>query len=342
MAKLIKSKISQNSKHSKEFPAETAGQKMVTELPLAASEESIAEVETMLLEKTKKLESINYIYVVDSQKRLKGVISIKEVFRAPKTARVGKMMKRKLVKVDPLTDQEKLVLLALEHNLKSIPVVDSENRLLGAVPSDALLEILHEEASEDLIRLGGTHSRGTEITKASAVKISEARLPWLLFSIIGGIISGSIIGVFKPTLKAFLVLSVYIPVMMDLGGSVGSQSATIFIKNLALGKVRSMIRYFWKEIRVGLIIALICAVSLSIVSLLWQKSLLLGLIVGLSILITIILATTIGIIIPWSLYKLNLDPAVGSGPFVTTIKDIISLLIYLNIASLMLKYFGRL
>ncbi len=327
----------------KKYPEETARSIMTNEFPRVRHSATIGDVLDLLFkifekkDKVKEIETINYIYVVDEKDRLVGVLSIKEIFGTPRKTKIEEMMKKDLVKVRPLVDQERVVYLALKHNLKAIPVVDDQNRLLGIVPSDRLLEILNQEAAEDLLRISGTHPK-KEIIDAPPARIARARLPWLFFGILGGVVAGSIIGIFRPTLESLMALALYIPVMMHSGGNIGNQSAVIFIRSLMIGNKRDLLKYFLKEIKTGLILGLSCALLLSLVGLIWQRSFILGLTLGFSIFFTMVLACAVGIFIPWLLNKLKMDPALGAGPFITAIEGVISLLIYFGFVSIMLKY----
>jgi len=203
----------------RKYPKETAGSIMTNEFPRVRRSATIGDVLNLLFkifekkDKVKEIETINYIYIVDKKDRLVGVLSIKEIFGTPRKTKIEEIMKRDLVKIRPLVDQEKVVYLALKYSLKAIPVVDDQNHLLGIVPSDMLLEILNQEAAEDLLRISGTHPK-KEIMDAPPVKIARARLPWLFFGILGGVVAGSIIGIFRPTLESLIALALYIPVMM--------------------------------------------------------------------------------------------------------------------------------
>ena len=327
----------------RKYPKETAGSIMTNEFPRVRRSATIGDVLNLLFkifekkDKVKEIETINYIYIVDKKDRLVGVLSIKEIFGTPRKTKIEEIMKRDLVKIRPLVDQEKVVYLALKYSLKAIPVVDDQNHLLGIVPSDMLLEILNQEAAEDLLRISGTHPK-KEIMDAPPVKIARARLPWLFFGILGGVVAGSIIGIFRPTLESLIALALYIPVMMHGGGNIGNQSAIIFIRSLMTGNKRDLLKYFLKEIKIGLILGLSCALLLSLVGLIWQGSLIFGLTLGFSMFFTMVLACVIGIFIPWLLNKLKIDPALGAGPFITAIEGVLSLLIYFGFVSIMLKY----
>jgi len=186
--------------NQKIYPPDSAGRRMIKEVPLAFPEERIFDVKKMLFEKMKELETINYIYVVDKEKKLVGVFSIKEVFRKPEETKVREIMQTKIVRAHPYTDQEKVAILALTHNLKSIPVVDRDGRLLGVVPPDIILEILHSEHIEDILRLTGVQNSvyfPARVMKVPAGILAKARIPWLIVGLFGGIFAAQIANFFE-------------------------------------------------------------------------------------------------------------------------------------------------
>lgn len=316
---------------------ETAGRRMILEVPLAKIGETIKEVEEMLLKKIKDFETINYIYIVDDEKRLKGVISIKEIFRSPKTAKVDEFMIKDLISVHPHTDQEKAAILAVKHSLKAVPVVDKENHLLGIIPSDTILDILHSEHIEDFLRLGGIYrldESATAVIKASVTTLIKARLPWLLLGLLGGMFAAGVVGFFEEALKSQLVLAMFIPLIVYMSGAAAAQTETLFIRSLAIDHSLVIKKYILREIRIALIIALICGLLLSVASFIWWQSFLLGIVLGISMFLAILSAIFVAVFIPWLLAKLEKDPAMGSGPFATIITDILSLIVYFGIASL--------
>lgn len=326
-------------KNSQLLPLKTAGRRMILEVPLAKTEETIREVEEMLLKKIKKFETINYIYVVDDEKRLKGVISIKEIFRSHKTAKVSKFMIKDLVSVRSNTDQERAAILAVRHSLKAVPVVDKENHLLGIIPSDTILDILHSEHTEDFLRFGGIYrlnEPATAVIKASVTTLIKARLPWLLLGLLGGIFAARITEFFEGILKSQLILAMFIPLIVYMSDAAATQTETLFIRSFAVDHSLAVKKYVFREIKIALIIALICGLLLFIVSFIWWHLPLLGITLGISMFLAIISAIFVAMFIPWLLIKLKKDPAMGSGPFATIITDILSLIVYFSIASLFL------
>lgn len=322
--------------------ADMAGAIMLplSQIPLAKVSDTIGDVVKTLLKNIRELETINYIYVIDEEGKLKGIMSIRDIFAIDKESKVTDIMEKKLVRARPRTDQERVALLSLEYNLKAIPVVDKTEKLLGVVSSDVILNVLHKEATEDILRLAGVQDKfAVDVTKVSTRMLVSARIPWLLVGLGGGILAARILGFFEATLEAQIILTFFIPVMLYFSNAVAIQSQTMFIRNLTINPRLAAKNYFLKEIKIGSSIALICAVLLSLASFFWKVSPLIGIILGLSMFISATLAIALSIFIPWFLQKSKIDPAVGAGPFVTAVNDVSTLIIYFSVASLMLKFF---
>lgn len=324
----------------KKFPPESAGKKMITEVPLAYYEERILDVKNMLFERMKELETINYVYVVNREKELLGVFSIKEIFRKPEGAKIKEVMEKEIIKVRPHTDQEKVAILALTNNLKSIPVVDKNGKFLGVVPSDIILDILHSENVEDFLKAAGIHSPAKKALKGSYLFLAKIRIPWLVFGLFGGIFVAQIIDFFETPLKTHFVLVSFIPLIVYVGNAVSVQTETLFIRNLILDAQLEMKKYLLREVKTSALISLVLGGLLSLLSVfLFNSPYFIGIILGVSLFFTIQVAVLVGIFIPWLLQRLKKDPAIGSGPFRAIICDILSLIIYFSIASVMLKLF---
>ncbi len=322
----------------KKFPLESAGGRMIENVPISFPEERILDVKKMLFEKMKELETISYIYVVDKERKLVGVFSIKEIFRKPEETMVREIMETEIIKAHAYTDQERVAILALTHNLKSIPVVDKDNHFLGVVPSDIILDILHSEHVEDFLKSAGIHSPLAKTTKGSSLFLAKVRIPWLVLGLFGGIFAAQIVEFFETPLKTHFILAAFIPLIVYVADAVGTQTETLFIRNLVLNTQLGVKKYLFRDIKVGFLMALVLGTLLSFLSIFWFNSpYYIGLILGVSLFSTILMAIFIGIFIPFLLQKLKKDPAVGSGPLGTIIRDILSLIIYFSIASLMLK-----
>jgi magnesium transporter len=327
----------------KRYPPNTAGSRIITAFPQVRIGEKIRDVEKMLLDKANEFDIIDYVYVVDDNSVLKGVVSIRELYASNKEANVEEIMKKELVVARPLTHQERIVYLALSNKIKAIPIIDREKHLLGIVPHNTILQIFNEEVREDVFKFGGIfHKVGKEYTtiKSSAVTMIKTRLPWLIIGVLGGTITASIIGSFEHVLNTLLALAAFAPVLAYLSDAVGTQSETLTVRSIALDPLLSLKSYFVREFVVALSLALACGLLLSTIVLLgWQNSTL-GLIVGLSMFFSIISAVIISTGFPFLFKKVNLDPAIASGPFATMISDVTTVTIYFGIASLLLALFG--
>ena len=316
---------------------------MVKTFPTARPEETVAEVERLLLKRTKEFETINYIYITDAENHLLGAISIKELFRNSKEVLVGNLMETKIVTVHHGTHQQKVANLALKHNLKAIPVVDKENKLLGIIPSDVILNILNEEHSEDIMRHAGIlveRGQAKGIISQSPVSYFINRIPWLAVGLLGGVAAAFIVGSFEDAIREMLTLAAFIPAVVYMADAVGAQTGTIFIRSLAVDSSLEIKKYMLREFIVGTAIALLLAVLVSAISFLFWQPAILGLILGVSFFATIITAITVALSMPWLFLKIKIDPAIASGPFATVITDILSIIIYFSVASLMLNLFG--
>lgn len=313
---------------------------MIENVPISFPEARILDVKKMLFERMKELETINYIYVVDKERKLVGVFSIKEIFRKPEEIVVREIMETKIIKTHFYTDQERVAILALNHNLKSIPVVDKDNHFLGVVPSDIILDILHSEHVEDFLKSAGIHSPLAKTIGGSSLFLAKVRIPWLVLGLFGGIFAAQIVEFFETPLKTHFILAAFIPLIVYIADAVGTQTETLFIRNLVLNTQFGVKKYLFRDIKVGFLMALILGTLLSFLSIFWFNSpYYIGLILGVSLFLTILMAIFIGVFIPFLLQKLKKDPAIGSGPFGTIIRDILSLIIYFSVASLMLKLF---
>ncbi len=323
------------------YPKNSAGRIMLNKrfVPIAEKGQTLADIRKEFQEKISGLKTINYVYVVNGDQRLVGVISIRDVFKKRGNLKVSGVMARDLVKVFPDQDQEEVVYLALRNNIKSMPVVTKDNVFLGVVPSDKILFILYQESREDILMHAGILEEDRKLMLPTDTPIKSlifSRTPWLILGLFGGILAVRIVESFEIALKSHLILAAFIPVMVYMADAVGTQTQILFIRSLALDRRLAIKKYFLKEMGVGFVIALICGTFLSLVTLFWKGSLILGLIVGASLFSACFIAVLIAVIVPLILKKLKFDPAVGSGPFSTIIRDILSLIIYFQIANLLL------
>ena len=238
----------------KKFPLESAGKRMVENVPLAFPEERILEVRKRIFEKAKGFETLNYIYVIDKERKLVGVFSLKELLQKPAEIKVEDLMIKEIIKTHPYTDQEKVAILALKHNLKAIPVVDREEHFLGVVTSDIILEILHSEYIEDILRSAGVQNSvyfPTRVMKVPAGILAKARIPWLIVGLFGGIFAAQIANFFETSLSTHFALIAFIPLILYMGAAVGAQTQTLTARDLAFNFEFSFKNIFQKKSRLA-------------------------------------------------------------------------------------------
>ncbi len=323
------------------YPEESAGGIMTTEYISLPADIPVEEAIGRLREIAPHAETIYYVYVVDNEGCLIGVLSLRDLIASTDGTLLKNIMRHSVISVNAQIDQEEVARVVSKYDLLAVPVVDDGNRLLGIITVDDVLDVVEQEATEDIYKLAGASEiEGFELTEAPVLKIVRQRLPWLLISMAGGFISGSVIGGFESTLEAIVMLAIFIPVIMDMGGNVGTQSSTIFVRGIATGEIdRSEVwPYFYREIKIGGVMGLICGLLISGAAFLWQGNPYLGVVVGVSMLGTITVAALIGTLVPLLCNMINIDPAITAGPFVTTIKDVTGLLIYFTIASAFIEY----
>lgn len=283
------------------------------------------------------------MWVTDKHRVLEGVVTLRDLVVADPAAKIGDLMDDDVVFVTADTDQEDAVNILRKFDLVSLPVVDSENRLVGVLEFDRALDIMQEEATEDLLETGGLltlqkreENLSQKLIGGSIFQVLSVRLPFLAITLIGGLLAGLVISRFEEALETVVALAFFIPIVMDMGGNVGTQSTTIFTRGLVLGHVRpnefgiALRREVLRGITIGIIVGFFTALIAAI----WQGDPRIGLVVGLSLALTVTLAATLGFFIPWILFKLDFDQAAGAGPILTTIKDITGLLIYFYLAAL--------
>jgi len=323
------------------FPPQSAGRKMTEKVPFAFPEERILDVKNKLFRKIKEFETINYIYVIDGEKKLIGVFSIKEIFKRAEDTKIKEIMQTEIVKTHPFTDQERVAILALKHNLKSIPVVDKADRFLGVVSSDTILNILDSENVEDILRFAGIQKFDSISPRKyfkTPIKIMiSARLPWLIVGLFGGILAAQIIGFFEHSLEEKIILAAFIPLITYMADAISTQTETLFVRNIAFDPQMNIKKFLSKEIKIGIFIALVSGSLVASYSLLRFQSPYLGVVLGISLFSATFFAILVGVFIPWLINKFKKDPALGTGPLTTVLQDVLSVATYFIIATVLLN-----
>ena len=292
-------------------------------------------------------ETVYNLYVTTDTRLLEGSVSLRDLIMADGDQKIEEIMKPDPIKVATGTDQEEVARLLQEQDLLAVPVVDKENRLVGIITVDDAFDVIEEETTEDIFDKVGISAlnqrqegRSRVLIEGSLPEIWKARLPFLVITLIGGFMAGFVIEGFEASLEAVAAIAVFIPVVMDMGGNVGTQSSTIFSRALVLGQIniRYFMRHLFKEISVGITMGAILGTISGLVAHLWQGMAGFGIAVALSIVFTVTLASSLGFIIPYILFKLDFDQAAGADPIITTIKDITGLFIYFYLVNFFLGH----
>lgn len=313
---------------------------MIANIPLARLGQQITSVESSFIRKAKGFGMMDYIYVMDSRGCLKGVVSVKDMFQAPdKKKSIESIMKKDIVSVRPHTHQESVVHLAMKHGIKAVPVVDKGCKLLGAVPYDTVLKAFNEEVHEDILRFIGMYGRPSKELLAgrmSAGRMVKYRLPWLLVGLFGGIIAASLVGLFEHVLSTYLILAAFMPVLVYMSGAVGAQSQTILVRSMALEPGLPARKYVVRELKVAVSLAFVCSAILAAVSAAGWGSARFGSVIGLSLFFSIFMSVIISTFLPLLLKRMGMDPAIATGPFATVLTDMMTILVYFSVASVIL------
>ena len=320
------------------YKEETAGSIMTKELVSISATDLVNDVLEKLRNEAPNAEIIYYLYVVDAIGTLVGVVSLRDLIIAQPDEVIENIMTTRIVSVLEDMDQEDVGRLIKKYDFLAAPVVSKQNRLLGIVTFDDVMDILEAEATEDFGEISAT--KGATDIDLSAFTAAKKRAPWIIILMFLGLITGGVIGQFEETLETVVMLAVFIPMIMGSAGNIGTQSLAIAVRGLALGTIERS--SFWKMIRrefsTGFMIGLTCMLLISIMITFLYGNLMLALIVGISILCTFGVSAVIGSTIPLLINKLKLDPAIASGPFITTINDIVGLLIYFSIATSLMDF----
>ncbi len=320
------------------YEHETAGAVMTHELISISATQTVTDVLKILPNEAMTAEIIYYLYVSDANGILNGVVSLRDLIIANPDSLIGNIMRTNLVYVSEDTDQEEVAHIIKTYDLLAIPVISKEGYLLGIVTVDDVLDILERETTEDFGEISAT--KGATDINLTAFTAAKKRSPWIIVLMFFGLITGGVIGRFEDALESVVLLAAFIPMIMDSGGNVGTQSLAVSVRGLALGTIEK--NGFWrmvkKEFATGAMVGFICMLLITVLIMLFYKNAMLGVVVGVSIFFTLSISAVIGAVIPLIINKLKFDPAIASGPFITTLNDIIGLLIYFTTANYLIPF----
>ncbi len=321
------------------YPEHSVGSIMTAEFTDLKQNMTVAQAIAHIRRTGADSESIYTCYVTDQQRRLEGVLTIKELLLAPDDARVADLMERGVITAETTEDQEEAVARLMKYDFLSLPVVDNEGRLVGIVTVDDGMDVMEEEATEDFEKMAAMAPSEKPYLKTGVFTLAKHRIVWLLVLMISGMITGGILGRYEAAFAAMPLLVTFIPMLTDTGGNAGSQSSTLIIRGMAVGEIRlrDFVRVFWKELRVSLLVgAVLSAVNFVRLLLTYPGQTAMALTVALALFVTVLLAKTVGGVLPMAAKLFHADPAIMAAPLITTIVDAISLVVYFNIATLLL------
>lgn len=320
------------------YEEKTAGSLMTTEYVSIEAHQTVEEAMQKLRNEAPTAETIYYIYVIDKIKKLVGVISLRDLIIADKNDTIADHMSDFVVSVSVSDDQEEVAKLMRDYDFLALPVVDFQGRLAGIITHDDIADVIDEEASDDYSKIAGL----TDVDDIDKNPFSAAkkRLPWLIVLLFLGMLTASLIGRFEATLEQVAILAVFLPLIAGMAGNTGTQSLAVVIRRIATGDIEdeNTWRMVLREAGTGFITGAVCGALIVGIVYIWKHSLILGFLVGFSLFCTLIVATVSGAMIPLLMQKLKIDPAVASGPFIQTLNDILSVLIYFGLATTFMNY----
>lgn len=320
------------------YKDDTAGGLMASEF--------VAIKETMTVKETLKylqiavadVETAYYLYVLDKKNILRGIISLRELVISTFDTKIKDIMHEKVKSIPVEMDQEDVAIIFEKYGFQAMPVTNERDVMLGIITVDDIIEVVREEATEDILRLGGVNEG--EIIDGSAFSSVKSRLPWLYVNLFTAILAGATVGLFSDTIDKVVILAAFNPIIAGMGGNAGTQSLTLIVRGIALGEFtkENAKKVFKKELLVGLINGLAVGIAIAAIGVIWTGKPIFGVVVGVSMLANMCIATIVGYVVPVILKKLKVDPALASAVFVTTFTDVCGFFFFLGLATLLLKY----
>lgn len=332
----MQTEISEDIEHILGYDEDTAGGIMSTDVFSLHQDLTVREA-IEALQDSEDFEMVFYVYVTDEHNHLVGVLSLRQLLTVPATTYLKDVMTSDVFRVRTDTDQEQVAEIVAKYNILGIPVVDDTGKLMGLVTVDDVIDVMRQEADEDIFLMAGTSEEELMYGNKS-FQIARLRLPWLLTTLFGGVVTGSLMWFFRVTLEHAIALISFIPVITGMGGNVGGQTSTIVVRGFATGRIdfSTIRKVFLKELRVGLIMGLVCGLTIAAVAFVWHQNLYLGMVVGIAMAVAISVAACMGVLATYFFKKVGIDPAIASSPFVQTVNDITGILIYFSTATFFL------
>lgn len=321
------------------YPEDSAGSIMTVEFVDLRAYMSVMDAIERIRKTGVDKETINICYVTDVQKHLLGIVTLREIILADAQESIKDLMNENIITVHTLDDQEEVAKQFQKYDFAAMPVVDNENRLVGIITVDDVMDILEEEATEDIEMMAAITPTDQPYMKTSVFETYRKRIPWLLLLMISASITGKIIQGFEAALSTCVILTAFIPMLMDTGGNCGSQASVSVIRALSLDEVefKELPQIIWKEMQVSILVgATLSLANFGKILLIDRTSILVAFVVCMTLFVTVVVAKLVGCTLPILASKIGFDPAVMASPFITTIVDALSLIVYFNVAGIFL------
>ena len=321
------------------YPDNSVGSIMTAEFTDLKQSMTVSQAIAHIRRTGENSESVYTCYVTDAGRRLEGVLTIKELLLAQDEQLIANLMETDVITAETTEDQEEAVARMMKYDFISLPVVDKEGRLVGIVTVDDVMDVMEEEATEDFEKMAAMAPSEKPYLKTSVLSLAKHRILWLLVLMISGMITGGILGQYEAAFAAMPLLVTFIPMLTDTGGNAGSQSSTLVIRGMAVGEIqlKDFAKVFWKELRVSMLVGVVLsAVNFVRLIITYPGNYMVALTVALALFVTVMLAKTVGGVLPMAAKLCHADPAIMAAPLITTIVDAISLVVYFRIACALL------
>lgn len=321
------------------YPDFSAGSLMTIEFVDLKKEMLVSEALQRIRETAVDKETIYSCYVMDSERHLEGIVTLKQLVLADVNKKIADIMETTPIYVNTHDDQEIVSSKVKRYGLLAVPVVDNENRLVGIITIDDIVDVIEEEATEDFYRIAAIQPTGEMYINSSVFSLAKKRIVWLLFLMLSATLTGSIIRRYESTLESIVLLAVFIPMLMDTAGNAGAQSSTLVIRSLVLGEVKlgDFLKVIWKEARVSVVVGIVLA-GINFLRIRYVEGYEFGIAITVAstLVVTVLFSKILGGVLPLLAKKLNADPAVMASPLITTIVDAVALVFYFYFANLFL------
>lgn len=320
------------------YEPETAGGIMATEFISIDENKSIRETLKYLQKEAPDAESIYYLYVVDKKMILRGVVSLRDIVCTDFDMKISEITNTNVIALRYDMDQEEVANAFEKYGFISMPVVDEKEKLLGIVTADDIMEVIKDESTEDIHRLGGIDEE--EKVDGTLRESIKSRLPWLMVNLLTALLASAVVGIFEGTISQVVTLATFMPIVTGMGGNAGTQTLTIIVRGIALGELtgENAKRILKKEILVGFTTGIAIGAAIAVIGYLWERNFMFGIVIGTAMILNMVVATIAGFIVPVILKKVNVDPALASAVFVTTVTDVLGFFFFLGLATIFISY----